>query len=141
MPPFGLSQFAYYYGHSFWDTESCRCAGHAAAPATARSLLEYRVRGLEYAKRQAALYGYRGAQFPWEAAPTTGFETTPTFAAPAGANNTPHRTSLWILEYQLATMTKVFCRKALAGAQSSSRVDRESRSHNGPDLKSNTLWV
>src|SRR6266436_3225517 len=60
MPPFGLSQFAYYYGHSFWDTETWSLLPITlTAPATAKSLLEYRLRGLEYAKRQAALYGYQ----------------------------------------------------------------------------------
>ncbi len=110
MPPFGLSQFAYYYGHSFWDTESWSLLPVTlAAPATARSLLEYRVRGLEYAKRQAALYGYRGAQFPWEAAPTTGFETTPTFAGTGwGEQHATPDVALGFWEYQLATDDQSF---------------------------------
>jgi len=110
MPPFGLSQFAYYYGHSFWDTESWSLLPVTlAAPATARSLLEYRVRGLEYAKRQAALYGYRGAQFPWEAAPTAGFETTPTFAGTGwGEQHATPDVALGFWEYQLATDDQSF---------------------------------
>jgi trehalose/maltose hydrolase-like predicted phosphorylase len=110
MPPFGLSQFAYYYGHSFWDTETWSLLPVTlAAPATARSLLEYRVRGLEYAKRQAALYGYRGAQFPWEAAPTTGFETTPTFAGTGwGEQHATPDVAMGFWEYQLATNDQSF---------------------------------
>jgi trehalose/maltose hydrolase-like predicted phosphorylase len=110
MPPFGLSQFAYYYGHSFWDTETWSLLPVTlAAPATARSLLDYRVRGLEYAKRQAALYGYRGAQFPWEASPTAGFETTPTFAGTGwGEQHATPDVALGFWEYQLATNDQSF---------------------------------
>jgi trehalose/maltose hydrolase-like predicted phosphorylase len=110
MPPFGLSQFAHYYGHSFWDTETWSLLPVIlAAPATAKSLLEYRLRGLDYAKRQASLYGYRGAQFPWEAAQTSGFETTPTFAGTGWREQ--HATpdvALGLWEYQLATNDQTF---------------------------------
>jgi trehalose/maltose hydrolase-like predicted phosphorylase len=113
MPPFGLSQFAYYYGHSFWDTESWSLLPITmATPATARSLLEYRLRGLDYAKRQADLYGYRGAQFPWEAAPTSGFETTPTFAATGwGEQHVTPDVALGFWEYQLATNDQAFLKE------------------------------
>jgi protein-glucosylgalactosylhydroxylysine glucosidase len=113
MPPFGLSQFAYYYGHSFWDTETWSLLPVTlAAPATARSLLEYRLRGLDYAKRQAALYGYRGAQFPWEAAPSQGFETTPTFAGTGwGEQHVSADVALGFWEYQLATADQSFLRE------------------------------
>ncbi len=113
MPPFGLSQFAYYYGHSFWDTETWSLLPITlAAPATARSLLEYRVRGLDHAKRQAALYGYRGAQFPWEAAPSKGFETTPTFAGTGwGEQHVSPDVALGFWEYQLATADQNFLRE------------------------------
>ena len=105
MPPFGLSQFSYYYGHSFWDTETWSLLPVIlTAPEAARSLLEYRVRALDYAKRQAALYGYRGAQFPWEAAPIGGFETTPTFAGTGwGEQHVTADVALGFWEYQLAT--------------------------------------
>jgi trehalose/maltose hydrolase-like predicted phosphorylase len=114
MPPFGLSQFAYYYGHSFWDTETWSLLPVTlVAPATARSLLDYRVRGLEYAKRQAALYGYRGAQFPWEAAPSAGFETTPTFAGTGwGEQHATPDVALGFWEYQLATDDQSFLQEA-----------------------------
>jgi len=110
MPPFGLSQSSYYYGHSFWDTESWSLLPITlGAPATARSLLEYRLRGLDYAKRQAALYGYRGAQFPWEAAPSKGFESTPTFAGTGwGEQHVSPDVALGFWEYQLATADHSF---------------------------------
>jgi trehalose/maltose hydrolase-like predicted phosphorylase len=113
MPPFGLSQFSHYYGHSFWDTETWSLLPITlAAPATARSLLEFRLRGLEYAKRQAALYGYRGAQFPWEAAQTMGFETTPTFAGTGwGEQHATPDVALGFWEYQLATNDTSFLRE------------------------------
>jgi protein-glucosylgalactosylhydroxylysine glucosidase len=110
MPPFGLSQSAYYYGHSFWDTETWSLLPITlAAPVTAKSLLEFRVRGLDYAERLAALYGYRGVQFPWEAAPTKGFETTPTFAGTGwGEQHVTPDVALGFWEYQLATNDPVF---------------------------------
>jgi protein-glucosylgalactosylhydroxylysine glucosidase len=73
--------------------------------------VDFRRRGLEDAKRQAALYGYRGAQFPWEAAPVGGFETTPTFAATGWVEQ--HCTAdfaLGLWEYQLATNDAEFLR-------------------------------
>jgi protein-glucosylgalactosylhydroxylysine glucosidase len=112
MPPFGLSQFSYYYGHSFWDTETWSLLPITlTAPRTARTLLEYRLQGLDWAKRQAAVYGYRGAQFPWEGAGTRGFETTPTFAGTGWAEQhvTPD-VALGFWEYQLATNDQDFLR-------------------------------
>ena len=114
MPPFGLSQSAYYYGHSFWDTETWSLLPITlAAPATAKSLLEFRLRGLDYAQRLAALYGYRGAQFPWEASPIKGFETTPTFAGTGwGEQHVTPDVALGFWEYQLATNDQNFLRDA-----------------------------
>ena len=114
MPPFGLSQFRYYYGHSFWDTESWSLLPFALTnPAAARALVDFRRRGLPAAERQAKLYGYGGAQFPWEAAPVGGgFETTPTFAATGWfeQHSTPDF-ALGLWEYQLATNDASFLRE------------------------------
>jgi trehalose/maltose hydrolase-like predicted phosphorylase len=110
MAPFGLSQFDYYYGHSFWDTESWSLLPITlVSPATARSLLEFRVRGLKSAKHLAALYGYRGAQFPWEASPTDGADVTPTFAGTGWEEQhvTPD-IALGFWEYQMATADEDF---------------------------------
>lgn len=105
MPPFGLSQSKYYFGHSFWDTETWSLLSYALTnPPAARALVDFRVRSLTDAKRLAKLLGYRGAQFPWEAAPVGGYETTPTFASTGWAEQhiTPD-VALGIWEYQLAT--------------------------------------
>jgi protein-glucosylgalactosylhydroxylysine glucosidase len=113
MPPFGLSQAEYYFGHSFWDTESWSLLPFALTdPPAARALIEFRVRSLDYAKRLADLYGYQGAQFPWEAAPVGGYETTPTFAATGWDEQhcTPD-VALGVWEYQLATNDDAFLRQ------------------------------
>ena len=113
MAPFGLSQSDYYYGHSFWDTESWSLLPvMLAAPSTARSLLEFRVRGLKNAKRLADLYGYRGTQFPWEASPIDGADVTPTFAGTGWEEQhvTPD-VALGFWEYQMATGDEDFLRQ------------------------------
>ena len=112
MPPFGLSQWDHYFGHSFWDTESWSLIPVTlAAPATGRALVDFRLRGLQFAKRQAALYGFRGAQYPWEAAQTEGFETTPTFAGTGwGEQHVSPDVALGVWEYQLATNDQEFLR-------------------------------
>lgn len=114
MPPFGLSQTRAYYGHSFWDTESWSLLPvMMASPATAKSLLEFRRRSLPYAKKLAALYGYQGAQFPWEAAPVGGFESTPTFAGTGWEEQhiTPD-VALGFWEYQIAAGDEDFLKQA-----------------------------
>jgi trehalose/maltose hydrolase-like predicted phosphorylase len=113
MPPFGLSQCDHYYGHSFWDTETWSFLPVAlTCPDSARSLLEYRVRGLTAARRLAALYGYRGAQYPWEAGQIDGSEVTPTFAQTGWREQhvTPD-VALCFWEYQLATDDAGFLRE------------------------------
>ena len=113
MPPFGLSQFEHYYGHSFWDTETWSLLPITlTAPAVARSLLEYRVRGLAAAQRLASLFGFRGAQFPWEAGEIDGSQVTPTFAGTGWLEQhvTPD-VALGIWEYQLATNDVSFHRE------------------------------
>jgi protein-glucosylgalactosylhydroxylysine glucosidase len=84
-----------------------------ASPLTAKALLEFRRRSLDYAKKLADLYGYRGAQFPWEAAPLGGFESTPTFAATGWEEQhiTPD-VALGFWEYQLATGDTEFLKQA-----------------------------
>ncbi|MDE5662191.1 MAG: glycoside hydrolase family 65 protein, partial [Muribaculaceae bacterium] len=76
LSPMGLSGFGY-NGHVFWDTETW------VYPAVlllnhdmARSLLDYRYKRLDAARRNAYQHGYRGAMFPWESA-ATGSEETP----------------------------------------------------------------
>ncbi len=76
--------YHYYYGHVMWDVDAF--AGPPVAllqPEAARALLEFRTRGLEAARNNARLQGRLGLQFPWEAGPSTGQETTPGGASAA----------------------------------------------------------
>jgi trehalose/maltose hydrolase-like predicted phosphorylase len=77
IPPFGLAQHDRYFGHVFWDMDMWMLIpAILTAPASARAMLDYRARGLEAARRKASLFGYRGAQYPWEAS-LDGWEVTP----------------------------------------------------------------
>ncbi len=77
--PMGLSGLGY-NGHVFWDTELWMYPSILVLhPEMAKSLVEYRYRRLEAARRNAFNHGYRGAMFPWESA-ATGVEETPVWA-------------------------------------------------------------
>jgi trehalose/maltose hydrolase-like predicted phosphorylase len=77
--PMGLSGLGY-NGHVFWDTELWMYPALLVMhPEIARSMVEYRFKRLETAKRNAFSKGYRGAMFPWESA-ETGVEETPVWA-------------------------------------------------------------
>ncbi|MFZ2956038.1 MAG: hypothetical protein WA705_03980, partial [Candidatus Ozemobacteraceae bacterium] len=79
LSPMGLSGLGY-NGHAFWDTELWMLPPLLVFhPALAESLLEYRIRRLDAARRNAASHGYRGAMFPWESA-ASGNEETPVWA-------------------------------------------------------------
>ena len=66
-----------YRGHVFWDSDVFVLPFLAAThPASARAMLEYRLRRLPAAREAAAALGRRGARFPWESA-HTGFDVTP----------------------------------------------------------------
>ncbi|WP_088008115.1 glycoside hydrolase family 65 protein [Indiicoccus explosivorum] len=67
-----------YKGHSFWDTEIFILPHFLYAdPGTAKSLLMYRFRGLEGARKKAKANGFRGAMYPWEMAWPSDGEVTP----------------------------------------------------------------
>lgn len=71
-----------YKGHSFWDTEIFILPFFIYSnPKVARSLLEYRYKGLEGARKKAKENGYEGAMYPWEAAWPTDGEVTPVWGA------------------------------------------------------------
>lgn len=58
-----------YAGHVFWDTDVFVVPVLAAVePASARAVLEYRLRRLPAARTRAAAEGRDGARFPWESA-------------------------------------------------------------------------
>ena len=71
-----------YKGHSFWDTEIFMLPFFIYSnPEVARSLLEYRYKGLVGARRKAKENGYEGAMYPWEAAWPSDGEVTPVWGA------------------------------------------------------------
>lgn len=71
-----------YKGHSFWDTEIFILPHFTLTdPKTARTLLEYRYKGLYGARRKAKEYGYEGAMYPWESAWIDDGEVTPLHGA------------------------------------------------------------
>ncbi len=73
-----------YRGHVFWDTDVFVLPFLAATrPRAARTLLEYRVRRLGAAFREAHASGRVGARFPWESA-RSGRDVTPDRARVAG---------------------------------------------------------
>ena len=78
---FGLSRwhdYHYYYGHVMWDIEAFAVPVLLLTqPHAARSMLDFRLRTLHAAHLNAQLNGYRGLQFPWEAAPRRGEEASP----------------------------------------------------------------
>lgn len=79
IAPMGLSAQGY-NGHIFWDSELwIYPVLLALQPDMAKSCLDYRSDRLEKAKQKAAVYGYKGAMFPWES-DDTGEEATPTWA-------------------------------------------------------------
>lgn len=79
IAPMGLTSDKY-YGHVFWDADTWILPVLAVLnPELARSMVDYRVDGLDAARRRAAAYGYEGAMYPWEA-DQNGEESTPTFA-------------------------------------------------------------
>ncbi|HZR42786.1 MAG TPA: hypothetical protein VFB12_21890 [Ktedonobacteraceae bacterium] len=79
--PFGLAMwpnYNYYYGHIMWDQETFVIPPlFLTAPDAALSMLTYRSERLAAARSNAKMYGYRGAQFPWSSAPSSGEEATP----------------------------------------------------------------
>jgi trehalose/maltose hydrolase-like predicted phosphorylase len=66
-----------YRGHVFWDTDVFVLPFLAATrPEAARTLLEYRIRRLPAARREARSAARAGARFPWESA-RSGRDVTP----------------------------------------------------------------
>ncbi|NXS99837.1 PGGHG glucosidase, partial [Jacana jacana] len=66
-----------YWGHVFWDQDTWMFPNILLFyPEAARAILEYRIRRLEGALRNAQEQGYKGAKFPWESA-ATGQEVCP----------------------------------------------------------------
>ena len=78
---FGLAtwhDYHYYFGHVMWDIDAFAIEPLALLqPQAARSLLDFRSRGLVAARNNAKLLGREGLQFPWEASPVSYEEASP----------------------------------------------------------------
>ena len=84
----GLSGLSY-FNHVFWDTEIFVVPFFIYThPETARTLLAYRYRNLDGARRKARDMGHKGALFPWESA-DKGVETTPPYGIGAHGEMIP----------------------------------------------------
>lgn len=56
-----------YFGHFFWDTEMYLLPFYIHTNTeTAKRLMEFRIQTLSGAKKNAEMYGYPGAKYPWE---------------------------------------------------------------------------
>ena len=79
-----------YRGHVFWDADTFVLPFLAAThPASARAMLEYRLRRLPAAIEAARAVGRAGARFPWESA-RTGRDVTPTSARDRSGRHRAH---------------------------------------------------
>lgn len=66
IPARGISGQTY-KGAIFWDTEIFMLPFYLNTdPLSARSIIEYRIQGLQSAKEKASYYGYQGAFYAWE---------------------------------------------------------------------------
>ncbi|HEV2109377.1 MAG TPA: glycosyl hydrolase family 65 protein [Thermomicrobiales bacterium] len=77
-----------YHGHIFWDELFVLAYLNRHFPDVSRSLLLYRYRRLDAARRDARRWGYKGAMFPWQSGSDGREETPPAYANP--------RTGGWI---------------------------------------------
>jgi len=78
-----------YSGHVFWDSDVFVLPVLAAIrPATARAILEYRIRRLPAARAAARAKGLNGARFPWESA-GDGSDVTPRWVRGPGGEPVP----------------------------------------------------
>ena len=78
---FGLAHapdYHFYRGHVMWDIESFAFPPLVLSdPDAARAILRFRARSVPAARANAALHGYAGLMFPWEADFDRGQEATP----------------------------------------------------------------
>lgn len=91
-----------YKGHSFWDTEVFILPYFTLTqPRAARSLLEYRYKGLYGARLKAKENGYQGAMYPWEAAWVDDGEVTPLWGAADVVTGKPMKILTGLIEQHI----------------------------------------
>jgi trehalose/maltose hydrolase-like predicted phosphorylase len=113
VPPYGLSQYdVNFQGHILWDMDSfIFTAALLTSPQTAKGMMEFRLRGLDGARKKAASFGYQGAQYPWEAA-TDGTEACfPIYNTGWEEVHIVPDVAIAIWEYQTATQDQEFLRR------------------------------
>ena len=104
--PMGLSGLGY-NGHVFWDTEIFMMPPLIMLqPDMARSMLEYRYKLLDEARRNAASYGFAGAMYPWESASTGAEETPATSLSGTFQHHVTADVAIGCWNYYLATQDK-----------------------------------
>lgn len=104
--PMGLSGLGY-NGHVFWDTEIFMMPPlMLLQPDMARSMLEYRYKLLDEARRNAASYGFAGAMYPWESASTGAEETPATSLSGTFQHHVTADIAIGCWNYYLATQDK-----------------------------------
>jgi hypothetical protein len=85
---FGLSywpDYHYYRGHVMWDIEAFALPPLLLTyPPAARAMLDFRADRLDAARTNAAMFGYGGAQYPWESSLRRGEEAAPDEGSAAG---------------------------------------------------------
>jgi hypothetical protein len=70
--------YHFYRGHVMWDVESFAFPPLVLTdPDAARAVLRFRSRSMPAAAANAALHGYAGLMYPWEAEPVRGEEAVP----------------------------------------------------------------
>jgi len=78
---FGLAYgpgYHFYRGHVMWDVDSFAFPPLVLTdPDAARAILRFRARSAPAARSNAALHGYAGLMYPWEAEPVRGEEAVP----------------------------------------------------------------
>lgn len=91
-----------YKGHSFWDTEVFILPYFTLTnPKAAKSLLEYRYKGLYGARLKAKENGYEGAMYPWEAAWVNDGEVTPLWGAADVVTGKPMKILTGLIEQHI----------------------------------------
>ena len=104
IAPMGLSS-AGYYGHIFWDADTWMFPPLLLLhPEIARSIVDFRTRTLDGARRNARANGHGGAMYPWEA-DERGDESIPRFAIQnaLGELHISGDVALCMWQYYLAT--------------------------------------
>ncbi|MFL6606511.1 MAG: glycoside hydrolase family 65 protein [Steroidobacteraceae bacterium] len=105
LGPCGLSTC--YAGHAFWDSDTWIFPALLLLhPERAKSMVAFRERTLDAARRRAEQHGFAGAMYPWEADPEHGSEQTPHFAYVLGDTEIHVNADVAIAQWQYYLATE-----------------------------------